>query len=141
MIFTIFWDFLKMTIPKIAISMKNFKNHIKSEFLNIREFTIVIIFVLFPQKCQILAWNWKFWNFSEFSLVQGGQRLVKRRLPGLFLGSSSDFDKGRPKTKNHKQWKCNGFWIQNFGKVPLLCHWHVFNRFYYQRCLLSVNSK
>ena len=44
---------LKRAIEIMAILVKNQKNHIKSEFLKIREFTLAIIFVIFPQKWQI----------------------------------------------------------------------------------------
>ena len=33
----------------MAISVENFKNHIKGEFVKIRKFVLVIIFVIFPQ--------------------------------------------------------------------------------------------
>ena len=39
----------KIVIPTMAISVENFKNHIKGEFVKIRKFVLVIIFVIFPQ--------------------------------------------------------------------------------------------
>ena len=42
----IFSIFLKMTIPILAIFVENIKNHIKVEFMEIQEFTLVIIIVV-----------------------------------------------------------------------------------------------
>ena len=39
-----------LTIPTMAILVKNFKNHIKGEFVKIRDFILVIIFCDFRQK-------------------------------------------------------------------------------------------
>ena len=39
----------KIVISTMAISVENFKNHIKGEFVKIRKFVLVIIFVIFPQ--------------------------------------------------------------------------------------------
>ena len=46
----IYTIFLKMAVPIIAIFETNLKNHIKGEFVKIREFTLVIIFAIFLQK-------------------------------------------------------------------------------------------
>ena len=40
---------MKMAIPIIVIFGKNSKNYIQGEFVKIREFALVIIFVIFPQ--------------------------------------------------------------------------------------------
>ena len=45
----IFVIFLKMAILTIAIFVKNFKNHVWGEFVKIREFTLIVIFLIFPQ--------------------------------------------------------------------------------------------
>ena len=45
-----FANFLKMAIPMMAIYVKNFKNHIYGELIKIRNFTLVIISVIFAQK-------------------------------------------------------------------------------------------
>ena len=36
-----------MTIPTMTILVKKFKNHIQGEFIKIRDFILVIIFVIF----------------------------------------------------------------------------------------------
>ena len=41
-----------MALPIMGIFIKNFKNNIMGEFVKIQQFTLVIIFVIFPQKCQ-----------------------------------------------------------------------------------------
>ena len=47
---------------------KSRENHIKDEFVKIQEFTLVIIFVISPQKSRSKK-KLKIWNFSEFSLA------------------------------------------------------------------------
>ena len=55
-----FDNFLKMTIPMMAIYVENLKIHIKGEFVEIRKLIQVIIFVIFPQKCQFKLKNENF---------------------------------------------------------------------------------
>ena len=50
-------NFPKMAIPMMAIFVKNFKNHIQGEFVIIREFALVINFVIFPEKGQLRLEN------------------------------------------------------------------------------------
>ena len=63
---------LEMNISTMAIFVKNSENHIiyhiKGEFVKIREFILVIIYVILPQKWLFGLENEKFWNFSKFSL-------------------------------------------------------------------------
>ena len=49
-----------MTIPMMAIYVENLKIHIKGEFVEIRKLILVIIFVIFPQKCQFKLKNENF---------------------------------------------------------------------------------
>ena len=55
---------LEMNISTMAIFVKNSKNHIiydiKGEFVKIREFILVIIYVIFPQKSQFRLENESF---------------------------------------------------------------------------------
>ena len=44
------YDFRDFPEMIMVIFVTNFKNHIKSEFVKIRESTFVIILVIFPQK-------------------------------------------------------------------------------------------
>ena len=55
-----FDNFLKMTIPMMAIYVKNLKIHINGEFVEIRKLILIIIFVIFPQKCQFRLKNESF---------------------------------------------------------------------------------
>ena len=48
--------------------MKNRENYIQGLFVKIQEFTLVIVFMIFPQKLQFRLKNENFENFSEFSL-------------------------------------------------------------------------
>ena len=62
----IFGIFLKMDIPIMAIFMKNLENQIKGEFVKIQELAVVIIFVIFPQKCQFRLENFEISRNSVF---------------------------------------------------------------------------
>ena len=43
-------DIMKMAAQIMVIFVKNYKSHKKGESMKIRKFTLVIIFVIFPQK-------------------------------------------------------------------------------------------
>ena len=48
---------------------ENSQNLIEGEFVNIREITLVIIFMIFPQKWLFRLEIENFWNVLEFSLI------------------------------------------------------------------------
>ena len=63
--------------PKLSFFKENLKNDNQGKFFDFHEFILHMIFALknqrihlgyrvydFPSKMKILAWNWKFWNFS-----------------------------------------------------------------------------
>ena len=60
-------NFLKYVISMMAIYVENLKNYIKGEFVKIREFTQVIIFVISHQKWQAYIESEKkvFFKFLE----------------------------------------------------------------------------
>ena len=63
--------FLKMVIPMLDILMKNWKDR-KCEFVKTRNFILVI-----------LESEWKFWHFSEFSLLMSWKWLFFFKKPEI----------------------------------------------------------
>ena len=61
-LYMIFANFLKMAILIMAIFSKKFENHIYGELVKIWECTLVIIFLIFPQKWQFRLENESFEN-------------------------------------------------------------------------------
>ena len=59
---------LKMVISKMVTFIKNFENHIQGEFVKILKCTLVIIFVIFPQKWQFRLKNLVLKFLGLFSL-------------------------------------------------------------------------
>ena len=76
-LYMIFSMFLKMANPIMTIFMKNFKNHLGSEFVKIQDFTLNIIFRI--SQNDIYSEKWKFGNSTEFSLFTPGTKKIIQR--------------------------------------------------------------
>ena len=59
-LYMIFANFLKMAIPIMVIFSKIFENRMKGGLVKVEEFTLVMIYVIFPQKWQFRLKNESF---------------------------------------------------------------------------------